>query len=83
MSLDDAHAARAPYHDDTVAGPEADEQARLLPTEQLEFEDSLPAPGSKSNRPKGWQWLKGPQPPRPQSITPFFASAQAAQNQPC
>ncbi|PSN63570.1 hypothetical protein BS50DRAFT_557629 [Corynespora cassiicola Philippines] len=78
MSLDDAHAARAPYHDDTVAGPEADEQARLLPTEQLEFEDSLPAPGSKSNRPKGWQWLKGPQPPRPQSITPFFASAQEA-----
>ena len=66
-------------------GPEAeDEEAQLLTSEQersIEREDfdveDNPTPYTPSRR-RIWDRLKGPQPPRPQSIKPFFASIQHA-----
>jgi hypothetical protein len=52
-----------------------DEEAHLLTREELDFEDhALPI---RSGRRKVLDFLRGPEPPRIQSIRPFFPSIQA------
>jgi hypothetical protein len=65
--------------DDVTAGNSryADEEAQLLSREELEFEDNDLAKQQPDKRPAGCLGLlHGPQPPRPQKITPFFPSLQ-------
>ncbi|KAF1944993.1 hypothetical protein EJ02DRAFT_431851 [Clathrospora elynae] len=57
----------------------ADEEAQLLRTEELEFEDNeLLARGLQTRpRPRGlWGFLCGPEPPRVQAIRPYFPALQ-------
>ena len=56
----------------------ADEEAQLLlPTEQFEFEENAETQRLAPRRPvKFLQRIAGPDPPRIQSIKPFFPSAQ-------
>lgn len=67
-------------HDDTVAGAQAgDEEAQLLPREEFVFQDNAVAFAPyPSLRTSFWGRLQGPQPSRPQTITPLFPSIQRA-----
>ncbi|KAF2465915.1 uncharacterized protein BDR25DRAFT_360079 [Lindgomyces ingoldianus] len=78
--LPNEHVERDTYHDNTVAGAQADdEEAQLLPTEELEFEDNLATSLPYTARHRSiWHWLQGAQPPRPQTIHPFLPSIQRA-----
>ncbi|KAF2707319.1 hypothetical protein K504DRAFT_54464 [Pleomassaria siparia CBS 279.74] len=76
-------------HDNTTHGTEpeaegepeagADEEAQLLPAEELDFEDSDAATKPYiTQRRSCWQHLQGPHPLRPQAISPFCPKIQHA-----
>jgi hypothetical protein len=70
-------------HDDTTAGAEAetDEEAQLLRNvESFELEENNNATSYSRNTQRRdiWDRLRGPQPPRPQAIRPFFKTIQEA-----
>ncbi|KAJ4291757.1 hypothetical protein N0V90_009652 [Kalmusia sp. IMI 367209] len=75
------HAARED-HDDAIDGVDvdADEEAQLLSREELDFEDNVAAHATHKRRLASGIWgrLGGPQPPKIQTIKPFFPSAQEA-----
>jgi hypothetical protein len=55
----------------------ADEEAQLIPREELEFEDeTYPTQDSRLERRSFWYRLRGPEPLRIQKIQPFFPSIQ-------
>ena len=66
--------------DDAIASAHAnDEEALLLPTEEFDIDDNEAASAPYVARRRGiWDRLRGPQPPRPQSISPLLPSIQKA-----
>jgi hypothetical protein len=61
----------------TVCPEDADEEAQLIPREELEFEDGThPMPDFSFERRGFWYRLRGPEPPQIQNIQPFFPSIQ-------
>ncbi|KAF2877535.1 LCCL domain-containing protein [Massariosphaeria phaeospora] len=79
MPPNDPQELRADEDYDTIAGGETDidEEAQLLPVEELEFEDNIGThPTIKPPHRRIQHWLRGPQPPHVHAIRPFFSQAQ-------
>lgn len=66
--------------EDTRGDTNVDEEAHLLQREEMEFEEDPAAHPGNAHRSNFDYWgrLKGPSPPKMQTIEPFFTSAQKA-----